>query len=391
MSLDRQSTLSRQTAAVFDQTIDELQTYVGPGKPVGSMNLEEFLHTFWDKGSKLHSSWDRDHEFHVPADICSPSTGREHNSFQSAASLQSVPEDLRGMSVEEVWHHISERNSGGNFREAGTQGSRGNAPVRSSSNLGQVKISNFLQSVGMEVAAQQASSPSPSHQQQQQQQQGAPGPAAYTIPAPVPMQPLPNPPQLQVRVAPGQELGQLKGEEEQCGPSGHVQQHYQHQARSHTEPQPSTPETPQRRKMRSPPPDMPDVSDAAAPRHAAPQHPQANLVRAGTSMNAPDTPAGPPLESTPRAPRQRKRKEIDVVDERSERMQKRMVKNRESAARSRQRKQQYTYDLEAQVENLKLQNRQLLEKVIRACAPPPPKIAPTVEGEPLRRTRSGDL
>ena len=44
-----------------------------------------------------------------------------------------------------------------------------------------------------------------------------------------------------------------------------------------------------------------------------------------------------------------------------------------------------------QVENLKLQNRQLLEKVIRACAPPPPRIVPTVEGEPLRRTRSGNL
>lgn len=39
MALARQSTLSKQTAAVFDQTIDELQTYVGPGKPVGSMNL----------------------------------------------------------------------------------------------------------------------------------------------------------------------------------------------------------------------------------------------------------------------------------------------------------------------------------------------------------------
>lgn len=54
-------------------------------------------------------------------------------------------------------------------------------------------------------------------------------------------------------------------------------------------------------------------------------HVQAKLVRAGTSMNAPDTPAVQPLETTPRVARQRKRKEIEVVDERSERMQKRMV------------------------------------------------------------------
>jgi hypothetical protein len=37
-----------------------------------------------------------------------------------------------------------------------------------------------------------------------------------------------------------------------------------------------------------------------------------------------------------------------VVDERTARLQKRMVKNRESAARSRARKQQYTAELELQ-------------------------------------------
>lgn len=58
------------------------------------MLQEEFLHTFWDKGSKLHSSWDREHEFHVPADVCSPSAAREHT-FHGASSIQSVPEDLR--------------------------------------------------------------------------------------------------------------------------------------------------------------------------------------------------------------------------------------------------------------------------------------------------------
>ncbi len=56
----------------------------------------------------------------------------------------------------------------------------------------------------------------------------------------------------------------------------------------------------------------------------------------------------PPPPPVPRAGRQRKRKDPDVVDERTARLQKRMVKNRESAARSRQRKQQYTAELETQ-------------------------------------------
>ena len=67
------------------------------------------------------------------------------------------------------------------------------------------------------------------------------------------------------------------------------------------------------------------------------------------------------------------------------------VKNRESAARSRQRKQQYTSDLEFQVEELKAANRDLLERVIAHCPPPPDPNAPSVEGFPLRRTRTTPL
>lgn len=54
---------------------------------------EEFLHTFWDKGGQMHNSWDREHEFRVPADVCSPSGARE--SAPQTTPLQSVPEDLR--------------------------------------------------------------------------------------------------------------------------------------------------------------------------------------------------------------------------------------------------------------------------------------------------------
>lgn len=377
MALSRQSTLSKQTAAVFDQTIDELQTYVGPGKPVGSMNLEEFLHTFWDKGGQMHNSWDREHEFRVPADVCSPSGARE--SAPQTTPLQSVPEDLRGMSVEEVWQHISERNSGAmRSTEAAPEDqpshSQQNGSGASSHNLGRVTVSNFLQSVGMELTPQQQGS-SP----RSQAPEADPSSGYGRVPRPVPMQPLPNPPQLQVRVPHNQGSRTASHEGSHAG------------SQRHRSPQPSTPETPQRRKAHSPAPDLP-VPYPGLPAHMH-AHQQDKLTRQNGSIGAPDTPAADDMEEPMigRTARQRKRKDIDVVDERSDRMAKRMVKNRESAARSRQRKQQYTYDLEAQVENLKLQNRQLLEKVIRACAPPPPRILPTVEGEPLRRTRSGNL
>lgn len=67
------------------------------------------------------------------------------------------------------------------------------------------------------------------------------------------------------------------------------------------------------------------------------------------------------------------------------------VKNRESAARSRARKQEYTASLEAQVEELKAANRELLERVIAHCPPPPAAHVPTLNGEPLRRTRTTPL
>ena len=67
------------------------------------------------------------------------------------------------------------------------------------------------------------------------------------------------------------------------------------------------------------------------------------------------------------------------------------MKNRESAARSRARKQEYTTQLEQQVEELKAANRELLERVIAHCQPPPAPHVPMLEGEPLRRTRTTPL
>ncbi|KAG2405468.1 ABSCISIC ACID-INSENSITIVE 5-like protein [Vigna angularis] len=79
----------------------------------------------------------------------------------------------------------------------------------------------------------------------------------------------------------------------------------------------------------------------------------------------------------------------NVVEKTVERRQKRMIKNRESAARSRARKQAYTQELEIKVSRLEEENERLrrqneIEKVLPSAPPPDPK-------HQLRRTSSAPL
>lgn len=76
----------------------------------------------------------------------------------------------------------------------------------------------------------------------------------------------------------------------------------------------------------------------------------------------------------------------DMADKLVERRQKRMIKNRESAARSRARKQAYTNELESKVSRLEEENKRLkkqkeLDKILHYVHPPEPKYR-------LRRTSS---
>ncbi|XP_078181823.1 ABSCISIC ACID-INSENSITIVE 5-like protein 3 isoform X2 [Carex rostrata] len=79
----------------------------------------------------------------------------------------------------------------------------------------------------------------------------------------------------------------------------------------------------------------------------------------------------------------------EIVDKTMERRQKRMIKNRESAARSRARKQAYTNELENKVsrleeENERFKKQKVLDKILCAGPPPAPKYQ-------LRRTSSASF
>jgi len=67
------------------------------------------------------------------------------------------------------------------------------------------------------------------------------------------------------------------------------------------------------------------------------------------------------------------------------------IKNRESAARSRAKRVEYTAALEAHVEKLREQNKSLRTKIVQAAAAPPDPHAGSLDGAPLRRTRTMPL
>uniref|UniRef100_A0A2P2JS57 ABSCISIC ACID-INSENSITIVE 5-like protein 2 n=1 Tax=Rhizophora mucronata TaxID=61149 RepID=A0A2P2JS57_RHIMU len=90
--------------------------------------------------------------------------------------------------------------------------------------------------------------------------------------------------------------------------------------------------------------------------------------------------------SDTQAPARKRGMPEDVIEKSVERRHKRMIKNRESAARSRARKQAYTNELENKVsrleeENESLRKRKELEKMLPSVLPPEPKYQ-------LRRTSS---
>nr|XP_043620502.1 ABSCISIC ACID-INSENSITIVE 5-like protein 2 [Erigeron canadensis] len=79
----------------------------------------------------------------------------------------------------------------------------------------------------------------------------------------------------------------------------------------------------------------------------------------------------------------------NLIEKTVERRQKRMIKNRESAARSRARKQAYTHELENKISRLEEENERLkrqkeVGKVLPSAPPPKPKYQ-------LRRTSSASF
>ncbi|KAJ6816451.1 uncharacterized protein M6B38_328445 [Iris pallida] len=107
-----------------------------------------------------------------------------------------------------------------------------------------------------------------------------------------------------------------------------------------------------------------DDIDAGASAAAAPAEGEMTLedflARAGALTEEEVGAAAAPADVLDRGGRGKKRREMmDPVDKAVMQRQKRMIKNRESAARSRERKQAYTVELESLVTQLEEENAQL--------------------------------
>ncbi|DBB00202.1 TPA: Alpha-L-arabinofuranosidase, variant 2 [Trebouxia sp. C0004] len=112
-SLNRQNTLSKQTSAVFNMTLDELQASMGSGRPFGSMNMDEFLQTVWDKDPGLLNTQLSSEPMFGGDLFPQPSLDK---------SNLSLPQDYSGKTVDEVWNAIKANQTQPNYEQPFTVG-----------------------------------------------------------------------------------------------------------------------------------------------------------------------------------------------------------------------------------------------------------------------------
>ncbi|EIE19095.1 hypothetical protein COCSUDRAFT_67968 [Coccomyxa subellipsoidea C-169] len=392
-TLQRQTTLSKQTSAVFQMTLDQLQQSVGSGKPFGSMNMEDFLAAVWD----------RDAGGVPPPSEAGYNLPEEVPAFQPQAPAALHP-DYSGKTVEEVWNSIHKSNGNNEGQQQGVL-----------PGFQTVTLGSFLERVGVDFPSMDLQQdgllpPAPELQVHTFYPQ-VDAAVHITQSAPMRVKKDLGLPYISQQFDPViQPRASRRGgrppfqEQEEAGRSPSIVEGRPWPLARPPSPPISMPQTPSHSPSSQPEKNGPMSGPSSMPIDFPPSTSAPGTSQQGgrtamaqQSLGMPPLPLQQPTSkqspgAAARAARQRKRKaEPEVMDERTQRLQKRMVKNRESAARSRQRKQEYTATLEQQVDELKQQNRELLERVIAHCQPPPAAHVPTLEGQPLRRTRTTPL
>lgn len=331
------SSLARQPS-IYTLTLEELQNAVNePGKNFGSMNMEEFMRNVWTAEESQA----------MAAAMSGAVEGNGSSSTGSAplppTGLQrglSMPRNLTGKTVDEVWKEI---------HRSGDRSAVGNAAQRQVT-LAEITLEDFLAKAGamregVEVEPSANSSSS-----------------VLTLNANAPADVM----QASHAASPNQIEWlnfQLKGS------MPHQQLlHHQHLLQQHQQQQQQQAEV---------------AAAAFAGRLAAPAAIGMPAVTTANVLDVSFDPAagvGPPnvldasfdsttgvagLSLSSALVVSDRKRPYDVCEEKSvEQRQKRMIKNRESAARSRARKQAYNVELEAEVEQLKEENAKLLQQQV---------------------------
>ncbi|XP_018441669.2 ABSCISIC ACID-INSENSITIVE 5-like protein 7 [Raphanus sativus] len=339
--------LARQSS-LYSLTFDELQsTLGGPGKDFGSMNMDELLKSIWTaeeaQAMTMNPPSSSSSAAAAATAVAQPGGGGGIP-LQRQGSL-TLPRTISQKTVDEVWKCLFTKD--GNM--VGSSGGESNAPQRQQT-LGEITLEEFLCRAGVvreDNCSQQVGGNSGNNGFY-----GNNGAAAGGL---------------------GFGFGQPN--QNNISFNGAIQQQTQQQFQQQSQQQLQQP----RQQLNQPHPQQ-QHQHQRLPQAIFPK--QANVAFAGNNNNnnglgsfggggvtvaaAATSPGTSSAENNSLSPvpyvLNRGRRSNTGLEKVIERRQRRMIKNRESAARSRARKQAYTLELEAEIEKLKKVNQELQRK-----------------------------
>ncbi|XP_024967080.1 bZIP transcription factor 23-like isoform X2 [Cynara cardunculus var. scolymus] len=367
------SPLARQSS-VYSLTFDELQnTLGGGGKDFGSMNMDELLKNIWSVEETQA--------------VASTSNFGMDGSVQRQGSLTLLPRTLSQKTVDEVWRELLKSSSNGGFKDGELILEANLQPPQREMTLGEMTLEDFLMKARVVTENNEVQTNGRSGRSQN---------GAYF--GDVSQQNVEN----GSFIFGFQNPNQNNGFQQQSAQNNRPTLNQITESKNGLNLQPKPQPQPQ-------PPAQPLFPKQAALDFSAPLNgkltsPGSKLTIPGTRVGKSEHPiktsvvqasgiesgvmnikslgglgTGSPrnlipksnLDTTPSPPYYafgegglRGRKSSGTLEKVVERRRRRMIKNRESAARSRARKQAYTLELEAEVAKLKELNHELLKKQV---------------------------
>nr|VDD45757.1 unnamed protein product [Brassica oleracea] len=340
--------LARQSS-LYSRTFDELQSLLGgPGKDYGSMNMDELLKSIWTAEEAQAMSMTMTSS--APTTMVQPG-----GNLQRQGSL-TLPRTISQKTVDEVWKCLITKDGGG--CSGGGGGESNNAPQRQQT-LGEITLEEFLSRAGVvredNNSSQHMGQVTGNNNNGFYGNNGAPGGLGFEFGQP-------NQNSISFN------NGTMQQQQQQ-----QFQQQPQQQSR-----QPLNQSHPQQQQQQRLPqtifPKQANVAFAvnksfneAVNNSMNNTNGLASFGGAGVTVAA-TSPGTSSAENNSLSPvpyvLNRGRRSNTGLEKVIERRQRRMIKNRESAARSRARKQAYTLELEAEIEKLKKVNQELQRKQV---------------------------
>nr|XP_043619231.1 ABSCISIC ACID-INSENSITIVE 5-like protein 7 [Erigeron canadensis]XP_043619232.1 ABSCISIC ACID-INSENSITIVE 5-like protein 7 [Erigeron canadensis] len=352
------SPLARQSS-IYSLTFDELQnTLGGGGKDFGSMNMDELLKSIWS--AEETQAMASTSNFGIDGNVPNNGNGNT-NSMQRQGSL-TLPRTLSQKTVDEVWRELFKTSSNGEVKDGDLMGQTNIQPQQREPTLGEITLEDFLLKAGVVTENNQIQMDGGSYFGEVAQQVDN---NSFILAFQNPNQ---NHGFQQVARTNGPTVNQIT--ESKNG--------LNLQPKLKPKPQPLFPKqaaldftAPLTSQLPSPVGKSEHgvktgVVQASGIDSGVMNIKTLGVIAAGSPRNLIPKPN---FDSTPSPPLYsfgegglRGKKSSGTLEKVVERRRRRMIKNRESAARSRARKQAYTLELEAEVAKLKEINHKLLKK-----------------------------